>query len=296
MSLIISALTALIAFLVALNSKNLAGEKNRQTIRAIALLIGVLALLLSLYKFISRFLVIIPTGEVAIVEVFGKVEGRSLAPGIHFISPFGKVIEFSSRLKDIKETVDTTSKEGLNFKLDVSLQYKIDPQKVGEMYQNIGTQEEDIIISRFRSIVRQTTASYESGAIYGEKRQELTQRLHQEVSKNLNPLGFIVEETLLRNVELPEKIQAAIQQKLEAQQQSEQLDFEVEKARKEANRKKVEAQGIAESQKIISQGLTQEVLQLKAIEATEKLAQSQNSKVIIMGGGENKMPLILQQP
>ncbi|NJM86888.1 MAG: prohibitin family protein [Hydrococcus sp. RU_2_2] len=296
MSLIISALATLIAFLVALNSKNIAGEKNNKTIRAIALLIGGLAGLLSFYQLFSRFLVIITTGEVGIVEVFGKVEGRSLAPGLHFINPFGKVVEFSSRLKDIKETVDTTSREGLNFQLDVSLQYKIDPQKVEEVYQNIGTQEQEIIISRFRSIVRQTTANYESGAIYGEKRQEIAQRLHQEVSNNLNTLGFIVEETLLRNVILPEKIQAAIQQKLEAQQQSEQLDFEVEKARKEANRKKVEAQGLAEAQKILSQGLTKEVLQLKAIEATEKLAQSQNSKVIIMGGGEDKMPLILQQP
>ncbi|MCU0538163.1 MAG: prohibitin family protein [Hydrococcus sp. Prado102] len=284
MSLIFSVLVTLVAFLVALNSKNLAGEKNNKTIRAIALLIGVLATLLSFYQLISRFLVIVPTGEVGIVEVFGKVEGRSLSPGVHFINPFGRVIEFSSRLKDIKETVDTTSKEGLEFKLDVSLQYKIDPQKVGEVYQNIGTQEQEIIISRFRSIVRQTTANYESGSIYGEKRQEIAQRLHREVSNNLNPLGFIVEETLLRNVILPEKIQAAIQQKLEAQQQSEQLDFEIEKARKEANRKKVEAQGLADSQKIISQGLTKEVLQLKAIEATEKLAQSQNSKVIILGG------------
>jgi regulator of protease activity HflC (stomatin/prohibitin superfamily) len=122
----------------------------------------------------------------------------------------------------------------------------------------------------------------------------VAQRLHQEVSNNLSPLGFIVEETLLRNVILPEKIQAAIQQKIESQQQSQQLDFELEKTRKESERKIIEAQGIADSQRIISQGLSEQILKLKAIEATQKLAESQNSKVIIIGGGEDKLPLILQ--
>jgi regulator of protease activity HflC (stomatin/prohibitin superfamily) len=294
MSFILATITALMAFLVAFSANTLAGEKNRQTVRAIALFIGTLAALASLLQFFSRFLVIVPTGEVAIVEIFGKVENRPLNSGIHFVNPLGKVVEFSTRLKDIKETVDTTSQEGLTFQLDVSLQYKIDPQKVREVYQNIGTEEQEIIISRFRSIVRQTTASYEARAIYGDKRQEVAQRLHQEVSNNLSPLGFIVEETLLRNVILPEKIQAAIQQKIESQQQSQQLDFELEKTRKESERKIIEAQGIADSQRIISQGLSEQILKLKAIEATQKLAESQNSKVIIIGGGEDKLPLILQ--
>jgi regulator of protease activity HflC (stomatin/prohibitin superfamily) len=294
MSFILATITALMAFLVAFSANTLAGEKNRQTVRAIALFIGTLAALASLLQFFSRFLVIVPTGEVAIVEIFGKVENRPLNSGIHFVNPLGKVVEFSTRLKDIKETVDTTSQEGLTFQLDVSLQYKIDPQKVREVYQNIGTEEQEILISRFRSIVRQTTASYEARAIYGDKRQEVAQRLHQEVSNNLSPLGFIVEETLLRNVILPEKIQAAIQQKIESQQQSQQLDFELEKTRKESERKIIEAQGIADSQRIISQGLSEQILKLKAIEATQKLAESQNSKVIIIGGGEDKLPLILQ--
>lgn len=295
MSFIVSAIAALIAFLVAANSKNFASEKNSQTIRAIAVLIGILATLLSLYQAIFRVFVIIPAGEVGMVEVFGQVEAQPLNPGIHFINPFAKVVEFSTRLKDIKETVDTTSKEGLNFELDVSLQYRVAPEKIKEIYQKIGTQEQEIVISRFRSIIRQTTASYDVGAVYGEKRQEVAQRLHQEVSKSLSSLGFIVEETLLRNIILPEKVQAAIQQKLEAQQQSQQIEFEVEKARKEAEIKRVEAQGIADSQRIISQGLSEQILKLKAIEATQKLAESQNSKVIIIGGGEDKLPLILQQ-
>jgi regulator of protease activity HflC (stomatin/prohibitin superfamily) len=295
MSAFASAIVALIAFIVAANAKDIASETKRKNVKAIAMLIGTLAAFILFYQFLARFFVTISTGTVGVVEVFGKVDDKSLNPGIHFVNPFSKTIVFSSRLKDIKETVDTTSKEGLGFELDVSLQYRINPEKLKDIYQTIGTNEQEIIISRFRSIVRQTTASYEAGAIYGDKREEIARRLHQEVSNSLSPLGFVVEETLLRNVKLPENIQAAIQKKIEAQQQSQQLDFELEKTRKEANRKREEAKGIADSQKIISQGLSEQVLRLKSIEATQKLAESQNSKVIIIGGGEDKLPLILQQ-
>ncbi|MBW4620918.1 MAG: prohibitin family protein [Cyanosarcina radialis HA8281-LM2] len=292
MSIIVSAITALVALSIAFRNPNIAGEKNRDLVRAIALLIGILAALASIYQLVFRFLVIVPTGKIAVVEVWGKVEDNALAPGIHFVNPAGKIIEFSSRFKDLKETVDTTSKEGLAFKMDVSLQYRIDFKKAKEIYQNIGTSEEEIIISRFRSLIRQTTSNYDLKAIYGEKRQEVAIALHQQIKDNLSPLGFAVEETLLRNVILPEGVQAAIQQKIETEQQSQQLDFELEKTRKEALRKKIEAQGIADAQKLISQGLTEQVLKLKAIEATQKLAESQNTKVIIVGGKDN-LPLIL---
>ncbi|NJO94123.1 MAG: hypothetical protein HC820_06775 [Hydrococcus sp. RM1_1_31] len=137
MSFIVSAIAALIAFLVAANSKNFATEKNSQTVRAIAVLIGILATLLSLYQAIFRVLVIIPAGEVGMVEVFGQVGEQPLNPGIHFINPFASVVEFSTRLKDIKETVSATSKEGLNFELDVSLQYRVAPEKIKEIFSMI---------------------------------------------------------------------------------------------------------------------------------------------------------------
>lgn len=138
------------------------------------------------------------------------------------------------------------------------------------------------------------------------QRQEIAQRLHQELSQQLNSLGFIVEESLLRKVVLPEKIQLAIQEKIEAEQASEsqqfinqkkrqELEFELEKAKKEAERQKIEAQGIAESQKLISQSLTEQIIKLKAIEATQKLAESQNAKVIMIGRNQDGLPLILQE-
>ncbi len=295
MSLIISALTALVGFLVFLNAPKVAGEKQLRLVQALSLLIGLFAFLTFVYKSVSRFLVIIPTGEVGIVERFGQVSSNTLPPGMYWVNPLGEVMTFSTRLQDLKETVDSTSKEGMSFQLDVSLQYRLDPTKAAEVYQKLGNNEKEIIQSRFRSLIRQITASYDLNAIYGEKRPIIADNLHRAMTEQLQPLGFIVEETLLRNIILPENIQAAIQQKVATQQETEKLALEIDKARKEAERKKVEAQGIANSQKIISESLTDKIIKLKAIEATQKLSESQNSKVIIIGGGQDRLPLILSE-
>ena len=307
MSVIFSLITALFAFLIAFQNPSFGGEEHKKKVKNIALLIGCLAVLSSIYNIIFRFLVILPAGEVGVVEIFGNVQDKPLNSGIHWISPLAKVTKFSTRLQDIKETVDATSKEGLNLKLDVSLQYRINPQQASTVYKTIGTDEEDILIPRFRSIIRQITASYDARDIYGEKRNIVAQRLRDELNKSLTPLGFIVDESLLRNVILPQTIQKAIEEKLEAEQASQKqqfinekerqaIAFELEKAKQEATRKKIEAQGIADSQKLLSQGLTEQLIKLKAIEATQKLAESENSKVIIIGGGEDNLPLLLQSP
>lgn len=303
MSLLFSAIASLVGFVVFFTIKAQDDNKKNKAIRYLALLIGILATGNIIFKVILRFLITIPAGEVGIVETLGTISNNTLNPGVHFINPLNEVSKFSTRLQDLKETVDTTSKEGLNFKIDVSLQYRLDPQKAGEVYQKLGENEKEIIVSRFRSLIRQVTANYDLKAIYGEKRADIAQTLDQEMVKQLQPLGFIVEETLLRNIILPENIQAAIQAKVIAEQENQKLDLDIVKARKDAERKKVEAQGDAESKKIrsqgdavsqksISEGLTDKMLKLKAIEATQKLAESQNTKVIIIGGGETQLPLI----
>ena len=264
------------------------GENNKKVI-ALGLVAGVFTVV-GIFKSVT----VIPVGKVGVLEFFGQVSEHPLMPGFHFINPFSKVVKFSTRLTDVKETVVATSKEGLVFDLDISLQYQVSPQKVVHIYETIGTDEEEILISRFRSLIRQTMSRYESSAAYGEKRTEITDILRKELDRNLNPLGLIVKEVLFRKVTLPDKIQAAIQEKLAAEQENQKLDFEIKKAKKEAERNKIEAQGKAEAQRLLSQGLTDKLLKLKAIEATEKLSRSDNSKIIIIGGGEDKLPLILQ--
>ena len=305
MGFIWATILALISGYVSLNRKHLAGENHQQKVGSISMLIALLASFLAVYRLAYRSVVIIPAGRVGVVETWGKVSDQVLNSGINLVNPFSKTVEFSTRLKDVKETVSATSLEGLNLELDVSLQYRLQPQEAIALYKNIGINEEEILISRFRSTIREITSSYEVKAIYGNKRQEITQLLQTRLSQQLNPLGLIVEESLLRKVILPEKVQTAIQQKIEAQQQSEQqqfinqknrqvLEFELEKAQQEAERKRIEAQGIAEANRLISQGLTTQVLELKAIEASQKLAESPNSKLVIIGRNRDGLPLLLQ--
>ena len=307
MKIILTAIATLTAWMIAFNKDNIGMKENRQVVQSLSVLMGILTSLLLIYQLIFRFLIIIPVGKVGVVDTFGKVSKDTLNSGINWVNPFSRVLEYSTRIKDIKETISATSVEGLNLNLDVSLQYRLEPKQAVKVYKNIGVNESEIVISRFRSIVRQITATYEAKSIYGDKRQEIVHKLHQQLSKQLNPLGFIVEETLLRKVESPEKIKAAIQEKIAASQESErqkfiiqkqrqELEFEIEKAKKEAERKKIEAQGIAEAQKLISQGLTDQILELKAIEATQKLATSSNTKLILVGRSEDGLPIILQNP
>jgi len=287
-------------------SKSQDNTANNKFIRPIALLIGLISTALVAIQALGRFALVIPAGEVGVVETLGEVSATTLNPGIHFLNPFAEVVTFSTRIQDIKETVDSTSKEGLNFKIDVSLQYRLDPLKAGDVFKKIGdpSQEKEIIISRFRSFIRQVTANHALTEIYGEKRVLISQSLHKAMKAQLEPLGFIVEETLLRNIILPENIQAAIQAKVAVEQETQKIGLEVIKAKKESERKIVEAKGTADaqkilsrgtsdSQKILSEGLTDKIIKLKAIEATQELAKSPNSKVIIIGGGQDRLPLIL---
>ncbi|WP_017655038.1 prohibitin family protein [Fortiea contorta] len=290
MGFIVSLLTSLITILIYLNTNKIANERYRLAVRGITILISCVAILAS----ISRLLVIVPPGNVGVVNFFGQVSDNTLNPGVHLVNPFAKVLNFSTRLKDMKENVDVTSQEGLSLNLDVGLQYKLDPQKAATVYKNIGTDETQLVISRFRSTVRAITANYPAAAIYSTKRQEIAEKIDQQLTQQIPTLGFVVEETLLRNVKMPDTLQAAIQDKLKTEQENQQMKFVLEKERQEAERKRIEAQGVADSQKIISGGLTNSVLQLRAIEATEKLAESNNSKIIIVGSEKGGVPIMIQ--
>lgn len=290
MGFIFSLLTSLIAILIYLQTGRITSERTKLAVRGITILIGSMTLLAS----ISRLLVIVPPGNVGIVNSFGKISDNTLDSGVYVVNPFAKVINFSTRLKDIKENIDTTSQEGLSLNLDVSLQYKLDPQKAAIVYKTIGTDEKQLIISRFRSTVRAITANYSASAIYSTKRQEVAQKIDEELTKEIPSLGFIVEQALLRNVKMPETLQTAIQQKLKAEQENEQMKFVLEKERQEAERKRIEAKGIADSQKIIAGGLTNQVLQLRSIEATEKIAESNNSKIVVIGSEKGGIPILIQ--
>jgi regulator of protease activity HflC (stomatin/prohibitin superfamily) len=290
MSFVVSLVSSLIAVIICLRSGKIPDKRTRFIVQAIALLVAIITASASLF----RTLIIIPAGKVGVVELFGKVSQRQLNPGVHLVNPLAEVEMFSTRLRDIKETLGATSQEGLAFNIDVSLQYKLNPQNAAYVYQTIGNQEQEILISRFRSIIREVTASYPAESIYSTKRQEVANRLRERMSEQITPLGFVIEDALLRDIKLPEKLQEAIQEKLAAEQENRKMVFTLEKERQEAERKRIEAKGIADSQKLVSQGLNAQILQLKAIEATEKLAVSDTTKVVIVGSGQGVLPVNIQ--
>ncbi|NUN65755.1 prohibitin family protein [Pseudanabaena biceps] len=289
MSFVISAIASLVSILVFFSSSRLVDNRVAQlVIKVIAGLIGLLSILASF----SRLVIVIPAGNVGVEDFQGKVSDRTIPAGLHIINPLARIVEFSTRLTNIKEVISATSKEGLALSVDVAVQYRVNPDQAADIYLKIGTNENEIIISRFRSIAREIISSYNAEEVYATKREEISLKLAEKLRSQLAPIGFIVDETLLRDVRVPETLQAAIQQRLKAEQENLQMKFILDKEKQEADRKRIEAKGSADAQKILAEGLTPAVLQLRAIEATEKLAASQNSKLVILGNGQNQ-PLIL---
>ncbi len=284
MSFIVSTIASLVSLAVFLSSKRLVDNRKIQlVIKAISGLIAVLAGINAL----SRLIIVIPVGNIGVEYFQGKVSNRTLPGGIYAINPFSDIVQFSTRLRDIKEEISATSKEGLALNIDISIQYRIDPAKAGNVYQNIGTDEREIVISRFRAIAREIVAGYPAEAVYSTKREEISLQLREKLRLYITPLGFVVDEALLRNVKIPETLQEAIQQRLKAEQENLQMQFVLAKEKQEAERKRIEAKGRADAQKILAEGLTPAVLQLRTIEATEKLSLAPNSKLVILGNGQN---------
>jgi prohibitin 1 len=264
---------------------------RRFVLPTITLTLMGLGALVALVKSIT----VIPTGQIGVVDLFGRVSEQSLEPGIHFKHPLAKVVQLSTQIREIKETTQAPSKEGLMITVDVSLLYRLDPTKAKQIYQTIGTNYEDVIlIPQFRSLIRGTTAQYEAKTLYTTNRQNLSQQLRDDLNKVLAARGVIVEDAPLRNVILPENLQQSIQAKLQSEQESQRMEFVLQKERQESERKRIEAQGNADAQRILSQSLSDRVIQFRQIEATQKLAESQNTKVIILGGDQKAGSVLLQ--
>ncbi|MBN1602748.1 MAG: prohibitin family protein [Chitinispirillaceae bacterium] len=255
--------------------------------------VGVIALLIATGIVVFQWVKVVPAGNVGVVDFFGKVSEKTLKPGINFVNPFARVIIMSVKTQEVKETTTVPTQEGLSLNLEVSLLFHLNPEKAGEVYKTVGVDYADIIIvPQFRSVLRTVTAGYEAKALYTSVREKLAAGIVEELKKQIEPRGITVENVPLRNIQLPPKVAEAIEEKLKAEQESQRMQFILEKEKLEADRKRIEAQGVADFQKIVSQGINKELLQWKGIEATEKLAGSQNTKIVIVGGKDG-LPLIL---
>jgi len=265
------------------------GLKDFTFIKIIIILFFLLIILL-----IGSPITIVPAGHIGVKDFFGIVSKNGLAPGIHFVIPFTKVIKISVRTEEMLEMAEVPSKEGLIMNLDVSLLFHLKEEFAPEMYKKVGKNYQKIVVEpQFRSAIREITASYEAKALYSAERDKVAKEIFELVKKLTEERGIVVEQVLLRKIGLPTIVANAIQEKLRREQEAEQMKFILQKEQQEAERKRIEAQGIADFQKIVSQGISPQLLEWKGIEATEKLANSPNSKIVIIGNPKTGLPVIL---
>lgn len=236
----------------------------------------------------------IPSGHVGVLTLFGQVQQRHLSEGINFVIPGMQAHVLSVQTQEIFDHAEVPSKEGLTVALEVSVLYRLIPNKVPEIYRGIGVNfKEVLMVPQLRSAIRGVTVRHEAKDLYTSGRELIANQINQDLSKIYGERGIILESVLLRKIELPGEIQKAINAKLAAEQQAEQMKFVLQREQQEAERKRIEATGITQYQKIITEGLSEKLLQWKGIEATEKLAGSTNSKIVIIGSGKAGLPLIM---
>jgi regulator of protease activity HflC (stomatin/prohibitin superfamily) len=237
---------------------------------------------------------VIPAGHVGVKDFFGNVSSSVLPAGVHVVFPFTRVVKMSVKTQEVKETAEVPSKEGLTMELEGSLLYRIDPQKADDIYRTIGKDYEEIAVHpQIRSAIREVTASYEAKVLYSAERERIARETLELFRKLAGDRGIVAEAVLLRKIGLPDIVANAIQEKLRREQEAEQMKFVLQKEQQEAERKRIEAQGIADFQRIVATGISNELLRWKGIEATEKIAQSSNTKVVVIGSGKDGLPLIL---
>jgi regulator of protease activity HflC (stomatin/prohibitin superfamily) len=267
------------------------GNKAYQSSSGIAITITIIAFALA----ITQVFTVIPAGHVGVVDFLGYVSETTLKAGVNIVNPMARVIKYSIQTKEHKELMQVLSREGLTIGLEVSTLYRLNPDSAARVYKTVagGDYETIILIPQFRSISRAVTASFQASALYSTERERLGASIQEELAKIVAHRGVIIENTPIRNVALPVQLTEAIEQKQRADQESQRMEFILTKEKQEADRKRIEAKGIADFQAIVAAGISEQLLRWKGIEATMKIAESNNSKVVIIGSGKDGLPIIL---
>ncbi len=260
--------------------------------RLIALGILALVLIIALFNSVTR----VGTGHVGVLTLFGRVTGETLAEGMHVINPLKTNNELSIQTQSVKESASVPSSEGLMMNLDTSLIYHLNPDRASEVFQKTGSDYEDKLVEpMLRAAIREATASHSANSLYTGEREMVAKQILDQLTIQLNQRGITVENVLLRDIQLPATLKASIEAKQQAEQEALAMNFRLQKETQEAQRKRIEAQGVRDFQQIVAQGISPQLLQWKGIEATELLAKSSNTKVVVIGNSKNGLPLILGQ-
>lgn len=249
---------------------------------------------------------VVESGEVGVKTLFGKVNNDVLYSGLNIVNPMMKVTTFDVKTQNYTmsgvndsegsaadDAIRVLSADGLEVIIDLSVLFKVKPSSAPEILRTIGTDYLDKIVRPIaRTAIRDNAVSYDAVALYSSKRDEFQNKIFNTINKSFSKRGLELEQLLVRNITLPASVKTTIESKINAEQDAQKMTFVLQKERQEAERKRVEAQGIADYQRILSTGLSDKQLQYETIKAQKEIALSPNTKVIIMGNGKNA-PIIL---
>ncbi len=292
----IGLLTVIVGF--AINTPSLQISRYARPVRVVGGIIMVLGILSSCIKQIDA-------GNVGVSSIFGKVQDGILTSGLNFINPLVTITGFDAKTQNYTmsaihdegersgdDAIRVLTSDGLEVVIDLTILYRVIPSETPKILKEIGINYQDKIVRPItRTRIRDNAVNYDAIALYSKRREEFQSRIFQQIEREFKVRGLFLESVLIRNINLPESVKKTIESKINAEQDSQKMQFVLTKEKQEAERKRVEAQGIADYQKIISTGLTDKQLQYEMIKAQKEIATSPNSKVIIMGG--KNTPLIL---
>ncbi len=266
---------------------------QRTTVIIVVAFLGFLAVVLAW----NSLTFTIDPGEKAVI--FRKFQGgldrdKVFDQGFHLKWPWDDIYIYDVKVNESISTMEVLSKNGLTIKAELSYRYKPLNQKIGYLHDEIGPDyHQKIIIPEIRSATREVIGKYLPEELYSSKREDIQDEIFQRTAKSMGEKYLELDAVLIREVQLPPKLQAAIERKLEQEQLSLEYEFKLQQAKKEAERQRIEAEGKARANDIVSASLTEKILREKGIEATLELANSSNSKVVVIGSGETGMPIIL---
>ncbi len=236
---------------------------------------------------------VIRPGDVGIKQKLGKLDDEVKHKGVIWYNPFvSQVIRVSVRTSNLELTLNLPSKEGLSINSQISILYKLSPNDVPKVITNLGLSYETIIANVFRSASADVCSQHFAKDLHSGMRAEIEAEIMTKMNATLQPQGIQIDAVLMKSIQLPPGLSAAIEQKLQSEQEVMRMEFILKQAKLEADRKVIEAKGVSDAQKIISEGLTDEIIKIRTIEAFNELSKSPNSKIIITDGNA---PLLIGQ-
>ncbi|OGX89822.1 prohibitin family protein [Hymenobacter coccineus] len=246
-------------------------------------------------------------GQVGVQTLFGQVQPRVLQPGLSLVNPLVDVTRFDTRTQNYTmsavrsegqqagdDAIRVLSADGLEVVIDLTVLYHVVPVQAPKILATIGEDYQDKIVRAIsRTRIRDNAVYYDAVALYSTRREEFQARILAAIEKDFRTNGLQLDQLLIRNIQLPQSVKASIESKISAEQDAQKMQFVVQKEKQEAERKRVEAQGIADYQRIVNTELSDKLLQYETIKANQAIATSPNAKVIIMGGGRGAQPQLL---